>query len=215
MRVLSFNVNGIRAAAGKGLAPYLVAQEADVICLQELRASREDVPSELSSLPGYHTLWHCSERKGYSGVALLSRQPPDQTVYGMEDEQTHSEGRLLRADFGGLSILSLYVPSGITGPVRQEHKMRFLARFWRTSRTSRRKAARCSSAVTSISRTKPLTSLAPRRMNTRAGICPRSADGWTICWRRATWISIGRSSAQRRGITRGGTTSRLRARKIW
>src|SRR5216684_3016481 len=126
MRVLSFNVNGIRAAAGKGLAPYLVAQEADVICLQELRASREDVPSELSSLPGYHTLWHCSERKGYSGVALLSRQPPDQTVYGMEDEQTHSEGRLLRADFGGLSIFSLYVPSGITGPVRQEHKMQFL-----------------------------------------------------------------------------------------
>lgn len=129
MRVLSFNVNGIRAAAGKGLARYLVAQEADVICLQELRASREDVPSELSSLPDYHTLWHCSERKGYSGVALLSRQPPDQSVCGMEDEQTHSEGRLLRADFGGLSILSLYVPSGITGPVRQEHKMRFLARL--------------------------------------------------------------------------------------
>jgi exodeoxyribonuclease-3 len=71
MRVLSFNVNGIRAAAGKGLARYLVAQEADVICLQELRASREDVPSELSSLSGYHTLWHCSERKGYSGVAFL------------------------------------------------------------------------------------------------------------------------------------------------
>ena len=129
MRVLSFNVNGIRAAAAKGLARYLTAQEADIICLQELRASKEDVPSEISSLPGYRTSWNSAERKGYSGVALLSRQPPDQISCGMEHEQSQPEGRLLRADFGGLSILSLYVPSGITGPIRQEHKMRFLARL--------------------------------------------------------------------------------------
>jgi len=131
MRVLSFNVNGIRAAAGKGLAKYLAAQEADVICLQELRASEEDVPADISALPGYHVFWHCAQRKGYSGVGLLSRQRPEQIVCGMEDEQTHSEGRLLRADLGSLSILSLYVPSGITGPVRQEHKMRFLERLLR------------------------------------------------------------------------------------
>src|SRR5262249_25259785 len=129
MRVLSFNVNGIRAAAAKGLGKYLSAQEADVICLQELPASKEDVPEEISSLPGYQAFWHYAQRKGYSGVGLLSRRQPEQSFCGMEDEQTHSEGRLLRADFGPLSILSLYVPSGITGPARQEHKMRFLERL--------------------------------------------------------------------------------------
>jgi exodeoxyribonuclease-3 len=126
MRVLTLNVNGIRAATTKGLVPWISGQDADIICLQEVRAAPEHLPAEWASLQGYLPFWHFAQRKGYSGVGMLSRRPPDRTVSGARHSETEEEGRMIRADFGGLSIFSLYVPSGITGPVRQEHKMQFL-----------------------------------------------------------------------------------------
>src|ERR1700687_700777 len=102
MRVITLNVNGIRAATAKGLVPWISGQDADVICLQEVRASPEHLPAEWGSLQGYQIYWHCAQRKGYSGVGMLSRRPPDRTVFGAQQSETEEEGRMIRADFGGL-----------------------------------------------------------------------------------------------------------------
>lgn len=129
MRVFTFNINGFRSATGKGLLAWLGRQEADVICLQEVRAQEHQLPPILIELAGYRAHWLVGHRKGYSGVGLLLRDKPDRVVSGMEDPELDREGRLLRADFGQLSICSLYVPSGITGAERQQHKMVFLNRL--------------------------------------------------------------------------------------
>lgn len=129
MRVLTYNINGFRSAAGKGLFGWLTGEAADVICLQETRAQPHLLPPVLVELAGYRAHWVCAEKKGYSGVGILSRHKPDQIVCGLGDPQHDREGRLLRADFGDLSVLSLYVPSGITGAERQAHKHEFLARL--------------------------------------------------------------------------------------
>jgi exodeoxyribonuclease-3 len=133
MRVLTYNINGLRSAIGKGLLGWLPQQRADLICLQEVRAQQGKLPPILIEMPEYRAEWLTSDkRKGYSGVGLLSRERPDAIARGMDDPEFDGEGRLLRADFasapgGPLSVLSLYVPSGITGAERQAHKMRFLA----------------------------------------------------------------------------------------
>ena len=128
MRLLTFNVNGIRAAAAKGLVSWLAARQAEIVCLQEIRAATQQLPPELVSLEGYRAFWHCAERKGYSGVGLLSRRPVEQVVCGIE-RPNFEGGRVLRADFAGFSVLSVYIPSGIMGGERQQQKMLFLDAF--------------------------------------------------------------------------------------
>ena len=128
MRLLTFNVNGIRSAAAKGFVSWLAEREAEIVCLQEIRAAEEQLPPELLALEGYRAFWHCAERKGYSGVGLLSRRPVEQVVCGIESPSFEG-GRVLRADFAGFSVLSVYIPSGIMGGERQEQKMLFLDAF--------------------------------------------------------------------------------------
>jgi exodeoxyribonuclease III len=128
MRLLTFNVNGIRSAAGKGLVSWLGAREAEIVCLQEIRAAEEQLPPGLLALEGYRAFWHCAERKGYSGVGLLTRRPVEQVVCGIERPDFEG-GRVLRADFAGFSVLSIYIPSGIMGGERQVQKMLFLDAF--------------------------------------------------------------------------------------
>ena len=123
---MSFNVNGIRAAHRKGFADLVARVKPDLICLQEAKAQPADIPS----LPGYRSTWHCAERKGYSGVGVLSLQPADRTIHGLGFEAYDSEGRVLRADFSRLSVLNVYVPSGSSRVERQAFKMRFLADFY-------------------------------------------------------------------------------------
>ena len=128
MRVISFNVNGIRAACRKGFCDFLEAQTADIVCLQEVKANVEDIPE----LPAaYQTFWHVAERKGYSGVGILSRLEPDNVTLGMGVAVYDCEGRVLRSDFGNLSVVSVYVPSGSSHEHRLAYKMRFLKRFRR------------------------------------------------------------------------------------
>lgn len=122
---MSFNVNGVRAAYRKGFVEMVAATRPDLICLQEVKAHEVDIPA----LPGYHPVWHCAERKGYSGVGTLSRQPADRTVCGLGFDYD-AEGRVLRADFGRVSVLNVYVPSGSSRADRQAFKMRFLADFY-------------------------------------------------------------------------------------
>lgn len=128
MRLLTFNVNGIRSAASKGLVSWLAVRNAEIVCLQEIRAAEEQLPPELLALEGYRAVWHCAERKGYSGVGLLARRPVEQVVCGI-DRAGFEGGRVLRADFAGFSVLSVYIPSGIMGGERQVQKMLFLDAF--------------------------------------------------------------------------------------
>ena len=129
MQIISYNVNGIRAALKKGFAEWLQQQNPDIICLQETKAHINDIPTEIFTDLGYHCHWHSAHKKGYSGVGILSKQAPDQVTIGCGIPQYDHEGRVLRADFGNLSVLSVYMPSGSSGEDRQNFKMQFLADF--------------------------------------------------------------------------------------
>jgi exodeoxyribonuclease-3 len=128
MRVISFNLNGIRSAAGKGALDWLKRQNADVICLQELKAQEDQITDALR-LKGYHAYFNCAQKKGYAGVGLWSRVEPDKVCHGSGSKEHDDEGRVLRADFGQLSAISLYLPSGSAGSHRQESKFRFMEHF--------------------------------------------------------------------------------------
>jgi exodeoxyribonuclease-3 len=128
--IVSYNVNGLRAAIGKGLWEWLEAERPDVLCLQEIKAQPEDVPLlELEAL-GYRHYWRPAEKKGYSGVATFSLQPSDHVVYACGIEAYDREGRILRTDFGEWTLLNCYFPSGTTGEERQAFKMVFLDKFY-------------------------------------------------------------------------------------
>lgn len=129
VKIISYNVNGIRAALTKGFGQWLEQEAPDVLCLQETKAHKDQVDTALFDHLGYHHHWHSAQKKGYSGVAILSRQMPDQVVEGCGIDYIDAEGRVLRADFGDLSVLSLYFPSGSSGDERQAVKMRFLEDF--------------------------------------------------------------------------------------
>ena len=129
MRVITLNVNGIRSAAAKGLFPWLAKQNADVICLQEVRATEEQLSGHDVSLPGYHAAYYPASRPGYAGVALYSRERPKRLVRGIGIAEFDREGRYLEAQFPELAVVSLYLPSGSSGPHRQASKDRFLKAF--------------------------------------------------------------------------------------
>lgn len=129
MRIITLNLNGIRSAWNKGLLPWLEAQKADVVCLQEIKAQHADLTAEMQSPDGLHAYYHCAQKKGYSGVGLWCRQKPDQVIEGMGHGEFDAEGRFIRADFGKLSVISLYLPSGSSSPERQEAKFRFMDYF--------------------------------------------------------------------------------------
>ncbi len=130
LRIISLNLNGIRSAWSKNVLPWAVAQQADVVCLQELKAQHADLSAEMLRPDGMHAYYHCAEKKGYSGVGIWSRREPDRVVEGFDGGEFDAEGRYIRADFGNLSVISLYLPSGSSSPERQEAKFRFLDAFF-------------------------------------------------------------------------------------
>jgi exodeoxyribonuclease-3 len=129
MKIISYNVNGIRAAVGKGFAQWLEQENPDVICIQETKAQSEQIPVLEFSTLGYECYSLSAIKKGYSGVAILTKQKPDNVIYGMGIEQYDNEGRFIRCDFGDLSIVSVYHPSGTSGDERQNFKMKWLDDF--------------------------------------------------------------------------------------
>lgn len=129
MRILTLNLNGIRSATTKGVVPWLAESNADVICLQEVRAFPEQVPAEWQKL-GYHAEWYPAEKPGYSGVALLSKTKPKRVARGM-NSGFDGEGRVLQADFDDLSVVSTYIPSGTSSPERLAIKLKFMDEFLR------------------------------------------------------------------------------------
>ena len=129
MRVISLNLNGIRSAASKGLYPWLENQNADLVCLQELKAQAIDLTPEMRAPSGLQGYFHCAEKKGYSGVGLYARRRPDELVEGLGIPDIDAEGRYLEARFGALSLISLYLPSGSSSEERQAAKFSFMERF--------------------------------------------------------------------------------------
>lgn len=129
MKIITLNLNGIRSASSKGFLDWLPQQRADLICVQELKAQAADMTEELLAPAGYHGHFHYAEKKGYSGVGIYSKTAPDRVKAGFGIAEFDDEGRYLRADFGELSVISLYLPSGSSGEHRQASKFRFLDAF--------------------------------------------------------------------------------------
>lgn len=129
MKIISYNVNGIRAALNKGFLEWLQAANPDVICLQEIKAMEEQLDLSLFDEAGYsYNYWFSAQKKGYSGVAILSKTEPENVEFGTGIDSMDAEGRNLRADFGDISVMSLYVPSG-TNLARLDHKLEYMDLF--------------------------------------------------------------------------------------
>lgn len=129
MKVISFNLNGIRAAAKKGFFTWLAQQDADVVCLQEIKAQEYQLTDEIFHPQHYHCYYHEAQKKGYSGVGLYTRCEPQEVIKGLGWPDIDAEGRYLEARFPNVSFVSLYVPSGTAGEHRQAVKFSFMERF--------------------------------------------------------------------------------------
>jgi len=129
IRIISYNVNGIRAAIKKGLLEWLQTNPADIICLQETKAANSDVDIAAIEQLGYSTYWFSAQKKGYSGVAVFTKIKPDAVFYGHEKEQSDFEGRVIRLDFGATTLINAYFPSGTSGDERQTYKYQWLDEF--------------------------------------------------------------------------------------
>ena len=127
MRIISYNVNGIRAAIKKGFIEWLKTNPADIICIQETKATKEAVDvSEIHEL-GYHDYWFsASSKKGYSGVAVFTKIKPDKVITGNGHAQSDDEGRVLQLEFGDILLINAYFPSGTSGEERQSFKMKWM-----------------------------------------------------------------------------------------
>lgn len=130
LKIISYNVNGIRSALTKGFADWLKAENPDVICLQEIKVARKDFDASPFEALGYHCYIFPAVKNGYSGVAVFSKIKPDRVVEGCGIGLYDTEGRNLRIDIGDLSIMSCYFPSGTTGDERQSVKMKYLDDFY-------------------------------------------------------------------------------------
>jgi len=129
MKIASYNVNGIRAAMKKGFMEWLKEANPDVVCIQETKAQVDQIPQFEFAEAGYETYAFSAKKKGYSGVAILCKTTPDKVVTGMGIPAYDNEGRFIRADFGDISVVSVYHPSGSSGDIRQEFKMQWLTDF--------------------------------------------------------------------------------------
>lgn len=129
MKIISLNLNGIRSATNKGVQAWLQKQDADIVCMQEIKAQAADMTVEMHNPVGYFGNFHYAEKKGYSGVGIYSKAKPDKVIEGLEIADIDSEGRYLECQFGNLSVISLYLPSGSSGEERQAFKFSVMTRF--------------------------------------------------------------------------------------
>ena len=129
MQIITYNINGIRAALKKDFAGWLKTTNPDVVCLQEIKANTDQFDESVFNDLGYHCYWHSAEKKGYSGVAILSKTKPKNVEYGCGIQEIDVEGRILRVDFDEISVMSAYFPSGSSGDIRQAFKMHFLEKI--------------------------------------------------------------------------------------
>jgi exodeoxyribonuclease-3 len=129
MKIISYNVNGLRAAIRKGFNQWLLEENPDIICLQEIKVTPDQIDELFYLNEGYQAFWMPAQKKGYSGVAVFSKIEPKNVVYGCGIEKYDNEGRMIRLDFNEFSVMSVYFPSGSSGDHRQEIKMEWLDDF--------------------------------------------------------------------------------------
>ena len=129
MRIISYNVNGIRAALKKGFIDWLKTNPADVICLQETKAAKEDIDVKQLEALGFQHHWFSAEKKGYSGVAVFTKIVPDNVCIGCNIPLSDAEGRVIQLDFGDIRLINAYFPSGTSGDLRQKFKYEWLDEF--------------------------------------------------------------------------------------
>jgi exodeoxyribonuclease III len=139
MRIITLNANGIRSAGRKGLFKWITTQEPDVVCVQETKAQADQIAEALYHPKGYHCYYYDAQKKGYSGVGIYSKRKPDRVIIGYGSKEFDTEGRYLEAQYGKLSVVSVYLPSGSSGEDRQLAKFRFLAEFMPHLRALKRK----------------------------------------------------------------------------
>lgn len=130
MKIITYNVNGIRAAIKKGFLNWLRAANPDIICLQEVKANSSQINLEVFESLGYHVYWFHAEKAGYSGVAILTKIKPQKVITGCNIDIYDTEGRVLTVDFDNFSLMSVYMPSGSSGDLRQKFKMQWLEDFY-------------------------------------------------------------------------------------
>lgn len=135
MKIITYNVNGIRAALRKGMDDWIAENDFDIICLQESKAQPEQVDLSAFQELGYRDYWYSAEKKGYSGVITLSRHEPQSVSRGIGQQPFDQEGRVIRTDFADFTLLNCYFPSGTTGNIRQEIKMQFLDHIYREAQS--------------------------------------------------------------------------------
>ena len=129
MKIMTLNANGIRSATNKGFIEWMLKQHPDVVCLQETKAQEHQLSPEVQKPRGYYGFFHDAEKKGYSGVAIYCKKEPERVQIGLGWPDFDAEGRFLQVDFGALSVISLYLPSGSSSPERQAVKFDFMERF--------------------------------------------------------------------------------------
>jgi exodeoxyribonuclease-3 len=129
MKIMTLNANGIRSATSKGFIEWMLKQHPDVVCLQETKAQEHQLSPEVQKPRGYYGFFHDAEKKGYSGVAIYCKKEPERVQIGLGWPDFDAEGRFLQVDFGDLSVISLYLPSGSSSPERQAVKFDFMERF--------------------------------------------------------------------------------------
>lgn len=139
MRIITVNVNGIRAAQKKGFFEWLKTQNADVVCIQETKAQEHQLDDDIFYPEGYHCYYFDAEKKGYSGTALFCKKEPDTVTTGLGWDHVDTEGRYIQADYKNISIASLYLPSGSSSPERHQNKLRFMDEFLEDLRVMKRK----------------------------------------------------------------------------
>lgn len=139
MRIISYNTNGIRAAIKKGFLDWLKTDPADIICIQETKANKDDVDYKSIEALGFETYWYSAQKKGYSGVAVFTKIKPLQVIYGTGITQSDEEGRVLRLDFKDWSLLNCYFPSGTSGDERQTYKYQWLDEMFTYTNELRKK----------------------------------------------------------------------------
>ncbi len=130
MRIISYNLNGIRAAIKKGFLDWLKTDPADVICIQETKAHQGDVDVKQLEALGYHHYWFSARKKGYSGVAVFTKIKPDNVTYGNGHGSSDDEGRVIQLDFKDVKLINAYFPSGTSGDERQGFKYQWLNEFY-------------------------------------------------------------------------------------
>ena len=130
IKIISYNVNGIRSAIRKDICGWLKKEQPDIISFQELKAFSTQFDASIFESLGYSCYWFSSERPGYSGVGILTKKEPNRVTYGMGNKTHDYEGRVLILDYSDFSVVSVYMPSGSTGEVRQNYKMEFLEDFY-------------------------------------------------------------------------------------